>query len=179
MVSVTQPAPLSHNGNLYFCSRIRKRKCLQVPRIIVHLHADAFFASAEQAADSRLRGKPVTVGGEKRGINASASYEARKFCLASKAMPDLPRVRWTGVERAATLRTAVSFLNANYLFASLIWGSVGMGYFIFGKKQQSYVPMFAGLVMIGVSYFVGSALVMSLICGAIIAAVYVLVKQGY
>ncbi len=48
-------------------------------RHIAHLDADAFFASVEQAADSRLRGKPVAVGGEKRGIIASASYEARKF----------------------------------------------------------------------------------------------------
>jgi len=48
-------------------------------RSIVHLDADAFFASVEQAADTRLRGKPVAVGGESRGIIASASYEARKF----------------------------------------------------------------------------------------------------
>ena len=48
-------------------------------RIIVHLDADAFFASVEQSADPRLRGKPVAVGGEKRGVIASASYEARKF----------------------------------------------------------------------------------------------------
>ena len=48
-------------------------------RTIVHLDADAFFASVEQAADSRLRGKPMAVGGESRGIIASASYEARKF----------------------------------------------------------------------------------------------------
>src|SRR5713101_6482405 len=48
-------------------------------RAIVHLDADAFFASVEQAADARLRGKPIAVGGEKRGIIASASYEARKF----------------------------------------------------------------------------------------------------
>src|SRR6185503_11966542 len=44
-----------------------------------HLDADAFFASVEQAADARLRGKPIAVGGETRGIVASASYEARKF----------------------------------------------------------------------------------------------------
>ena len=48
-------------------------------RSIVHLDADAFFASVEQAADTRLRGKPIAVGGESRGIIASASYEARKF----------------------------------------------------------------------------------------------------
>src|SRR4051812_8103579 len=48
-------------------------------RAIVHLDADAFFAAVEQASDPRLRNKPVAVGGEKRGIIASASYEARKF----------------------------------------------------------------------------------------------------
>jgi DNA-directed DNA polymerase III PolC len=48
-------------------------------RTIVHLDADAFFAAVEQAADPKLRGRPVAVGGEKRGIIASASYEARKF----------------------------------------------------------------------------------------------------
>lgn len=49
------------------------------PRSIVHLDADAFFASVEQAADPRLRGKAIAVGGEKRGIIASASYEARRM----------------------------------------------------------------------------------------------------
>lgn len=66
-------------------------------RVIVHLDADAFFASVEQAADPRLRGKPVAVGGEKRGIIASASYEARRFgiytpmptALARKLCPNL------------------------------------------------------------------------------------------
>lgn len=46
--------------------------------MIVHLDADAYFASVEQAADASLRGKAIAVGGEKRGIIASASYEARK-----------------------------------------------------------------------------------------------------
>src|SRR5947209_9552621 len=48
-------------------------------RSIIHLDADAFFASVEQSTDARLRGKAVAVGGEKRGIIASASYEARKL----------------------------------------------------------------------------------------------------
>jgi DNA polymerase-4 len=41
------------------------------------LDADAFYASVEQAADSRLRGKAMAVGGENRGVISSASYEAR------------------------------------------------------------------------------------------------------
>ena len=48
-------------------------------RGVVHIDADAFFASVEQAGDVRLRGKPVAVGGASRGIIASASYEARAF----------------------------------------------------------------------------------------------------
>src|SRR5450631_2324503 len=48
-------------------------------RAIVHLDADAFFAAVEQASDPKLRDRPVAVGGEKRGIIASASYEARRF----------------------------------------------------------------------------------------------------
>ncbi len=40
--------------------------------MILHFDADAFFASVEQAADKKLRGHPVAVGGERRGIIASA-----------------------------------------------------------------------------------------------------------
>jgi len=48
-------------------------------RSVVHLDADAFFASVEQAAEAKLRGRPVAVGSERRGIVASASYEARRL----------------------------------------------------------------------------------------------------
>jgi hypothetical protein len=69
--------------------------------------------------------------------------------------------------------------NANFLFASLVWGSVGMGYFIYGKKQSSWAPMIGGVLMMAASYFVASALLMSLVCAALMAAVYFLLKQGY
>ncbi len=46
--------------------------------MIIHLDADAFFASVEQAENPALRGKAMAVGGEQRGIIASASYEARR-----------------------------------------------------------------------------------------------------
>ena len=72
-----------------------------------------------------------------------------------------------------------NLLNTNFLFASLIWGSVGLGYFIYGKKQGSWVPLTGGLAMMVASYFAGSALVMSLICLAIMAAVFFLLRNGW
>ena len=68
--------------------------------------------------------------------------------------------------------------NTNSLFAALIWGSVGLGFFIYGKKQGSWAPMIAGVLMIAVSYFTSSALWMSLICLGLVGAVYVLHKHG-
>ncbi len=48
-------------------------------RTVVHWDGDRFFASIEQAADKRLRWRPIVVGGEKRGVVLSASGEARRL----------------------------------------------------------------------------------------------------
>ena len=73
----------------------------------------------------------------------------------------------------------MNLFSPSFLFASLIWGSIGVGYFIYGKKQQSLPATIGGILMIVVSYFVGSALGMSLICVLLVVAVYLLIKQGY
>lgn len=56
-------------------------------RHIAHLDLDAFFVSVEILKNSRLKGKPLIVGGDgNRGVVTSCSYEARKFGVHS-AMP--------------------------------------------------------------------------------------------
>lgn len=56
-------------------------------RSIVHIDMDTFFVSCERLLDSRLKERPVLVGGiTDRGVVAACSYEARAFGVHS-AMP--------------------------------------------------------------------------------------------
>ena len=70
-------------------------------------------------------------------------------------------------------------MDASFLFASLVWGMIGGGYFMYGKKQSAVVPLVGGVVLIAVSYFIGSALYLSLASIGIIVAMHWLMRQGY
>ena len=56
----------------------------KMKKIIMHVDMDAFFAAVEQNDNDCYKNKPVIVGGcGKRGVVATASYEARLFGVFS------------------------------------------------------------------------------------------------
>ena len=52
-------------------------------RHIAHFDMDTFFVSVECLKNSKLKGKPLIVGGGERGVVTSCSYETRKFQVHS------------------------------------------------------------------------------------------------
>jgi hypothetical protein len=61
----------------------------------------------------------------------------------------------------------------------MIWGAIAGGYLIYGWRQKVMWPFIGGLAMTAASFFIGSALLMSLACIALMFIVYWLAKQGY
>jgi hypothetical protein len=92
------------------------------------------------------------------------------FPRETPAAGDKPRVLW---------HNELEMFHTSFLFGSLVWGSIGVGYFIYGKKQQSFSAIAGGILMVVVSYCISSALLMTLACLGIVAAVFSLVKRGY
>ena len=61
------------------------------------------------------------------------------------------------------------------LVSGLILSSVGLGYFVYGKKQQQVIPMLAGISLCVFPYFV-SALSATVILGLVLAIIPWLIK---
>jgi hypothetical protein len=46
------------------------------------------------------------------------------------------------------------------LLWGLLFGSIGFGFFIYGKKQKAVVPLIAGIVLCVVPYFIANVYVL-------------------
>jgi hypothetical protein len=49
------------------------------------------------------------------------------------------------------------------LVFSILFGSIGMGYFVYGKKQQAALPLIAGIGLCLFPYFVSNVNIMVLV----------------
>ena len=64
-------------------------------------------------------------------------------------------------------------MNATSLLIGILTGAVGVGYFIYGKRQTKFVPLLAGMALCVYPYFVDSALWLVVIGAALMAAPFV------
>lgn len=94
------------------------------PHAILHIDADAFFASCEQSLNPRLKGKPVVVG-EDRGIATALSYEA-KFLGVERGMP---------IKMVKRLYPQITVLPSDY-----------ESYALFSKRMFNIVKRFTNIV---------------------------------
>jgi predicted membrane protein len=61
-------------------------------------------------------------------------------------------------------------LNESWLLWGLLFGSVGLGFFVYGKKQRAVVPLVCGLVLMIFPYFVSNTLLLVVI-GIVLMAI--------
>jgi hypothetical protein len=65
-------------------------------------------------------------------------------------------------------------MSPTTLFIAVLAGAIGVGYFVYGKKQSRMVPMLAGAALCVIPYFIGSIVALLLTCLALLVSPFVL-----
>jgi hypothetical protein len=63
-------------------------------------------------------------------------------------------------------------MNAATLFWGVLFGSIGLGFFVYGRKQRAIVPLVCGLALMVFPYFVSGAVWLVLIGVGLIVVPY-------
>ena len=61
------------------------------------------------------------------------------------------------------------------LLWGLLFGSIGFGFFLYGKKQKAVVPLITGIVLCVVPYFIANVYVLVMV-GVILMAIPFIVR---
>lgn len=63
-------------------------------------------------------------------------------------------------------------MDSNTLLASLLFGAIGMGMSMYGKRAGRLIPLGVGLALMIVPYFFSSVLAMSAVCSTLLAGAW-------
>lgn len=55
-------------------------------------------------------------------------------------------------------------MDGNALMLSLLFGSIGLGLFVYGKKAGRLVPLGSGLALMTLPYFIPNLLIQGVVC---------------
>ena len=61
-------------------------------------------------------------------------------------------------------------MNASTLWWGLLFGSIGLGFFVYGRKQRAIVPLLCGIALMVFPYFV-SGTAWLIIIGVVLVAI--------
>ncbi len=70
-------------------------------------------------------------------------------------------------------------LDPGVLFLSLVTSGIGFVLFVYGKKQERWPQLAGGIALMVYPYFVPTFALNLLIGAAIVAGVWIAVRQGY
>jgi hypothetical protein len=65
-------------------------------------------------------------------------------------------------------------MNATSLMIGIFTGAIGVGYFMYGKRQTKFVPLLAGMMLCVYPYFVSSAVWLVVVGAALMAAPFLI-----
>jgi hypothetical protein len=63
-------------------------------------------------------------------------------------------------------------MNESWLLWGLLFGAIGLGLFVYGRKQRVTVPMVCGLALMIFPYFVADTILLVAVGVALILAAY-------
>jgi hypothetical protein len=66
-------------------------------------------------------------------------------------------------------------MNASTLIWGVIFGSIGLGFFVYGKKQKAVIPLISGIVLMIFPYFISNPYIM-ILSGIILVALPFFIK---
>ena len=67
-------------------------------------------------------------------------------------------------------------MSPSLLLWGVLFGGVGLGFFVYGKKQQSVVPLLCGVALMAVPYFISNTILL-VIVGVALAAIPYFVRD--
>lgn len=61
-------------------------------------------------------------------------------------------------------------ISTSTLILGVIFGAIGLGFFVYGKKQKAIIPLFCGIVLMILPYFIPNMYIL-IFSGIIMAAI--------
>lgn len=66
-------------------------------------------------------------------------------------------------------------MNATTLYLGVLFGSIGLGFFVYGRKRKSVIPVFCGIGLMVFPYFTSNLYIL-ILSGIVLAVAPFIIK---